>query len=39
MRRKTGHLLLPAANIAAKFMQKDHGLATAIFLKIELMPL
>jgi hypothetical protein len=39
MRRKTGHLLLPAANITAEFMQKDHGLATAMFLKIELMPL
>jgi hypothetical protein len=39
MRQKTGNLLLPAENIAAKFMQKDHGPATAMLLKIELAPM
>ena len=36
MRRKKGYLLVPTANIAAKFMQKYQGLTTAMFLKIEL---
>ena len=39
MRRKKGYLLVPPANIAAKFMQKYQGLTTAMFLKIELVAL